>query len=88
VIRDAHAQLTRPEPERNLHITGPIQPARHGENLGWSWQYVASRWTFAEVITELCDAEPSYVQAHLDEWLRDVGHLCPWACRVKAEAPA
>lgn len=85
VIAEARAQLARPELERNLHPIGRIQRVPRGENLEWTWQHLPSEWTLAEVSAELCDAEPSYVQEHLDEWLRDVGRFCPWTCRVKAE---
>ncbi len=38
----------------------------------------------AEVTIELCDGTPSYVEAHLDEWIEQVGRYCPWSARLVA----
>jgi hypothetical protein len=34
---------------------------------------------------ELCDALPSYIESHLDEWLSEAGRACPWSSYLKAE---
>lgn len=85
VLRDARAQLALPERDRHLHINGPIGRVSPGRNLAWSWQHLDSRWQLSQISIELCDGLPSYVEAHLDEWLRDVGRFCPWSSYVKEE---
>jgi hypothetical protein len=87
VIAEVRAQLALPEDQRHRHITGKIERVSPGQNLGWSWQHEESRWALSDASIELCDARPSYVEAHLDEWLRDVGLFCPWSCYVKQDVP-
>lgn len=88
VIAEARAQLALPEEHRGKHVTGLIQRIPRGQNLGWGWQHIDSEWNFAEINVEVCDARPSYVEDHLDEWLRTPGRFCPWRCRIKSEESA
>jgi hypothetical protein len=83
VIAEAEAQLALPENDRHRYITGFINRVAAGSNLEWSWQHVDSAWTFARWSIEVCDAMPSYVEAHLEEWLKGPGRFCPWACHIK-----
>jgi hypothetical protein len=85
VIGQARDQLAKPEAERRLIITGPIQKVPPGSHLNWSWQHLDSAWEFTELSMELCDANPSYVESNLDQWLDQVGRLCPWSSYVKYE---
>jgi hypothetical protein len=64
----------------------PIGPLRRGDggfNRPWSWHLDPDRVRMAEAAIEVCDGVPSYVEAHLDEFL-DLGY-CPWSARVVAE---
>lgn len=85
VIAEARNQLSLPEERRGRHITGIIHRVGRGQNLHWSWQHKDSEWSFAQISNEVCDARPSYVEAHLDAWLENPGRFCPWTCYVKLE---
>jgi hypothetical protein len=84
VIQEAYRQMSLPIAKR-WHINGPISRVRPGNNLGWSWKHMDSRWAFAQLSMELCDAKPSYIEQHLDDWLKDVGRACPWSSFIKGE---
>jgi hypothetical protein len=32
----------------------------------------------------LGDGVPSYVEAHLDDWIANVGYFCPWSAELVA----
>jgi hypothetical protein len=51
-------------------------------NKPWSWHIDSQDITMAEVTIELCDGIPSYVEAHLDDWIATVGYFCPWSARL------
>ncbi len=51
-------------------------------NKPWSWHIDSQDITMAEVTIELCDGIPSYVEAHLDDWIASVGYFCPWSARL------
>ena len=51
-------------------------------NKPWSWHIDSQDITMAEVTIELCDGIPSYVEAHLDDWIATVGYFCPWSTRL------
>lgn len=36
----------------------------------------------AEFTMEVCDGRPSYVEAHTDEFVDQVGRYCPWAAQL------
>jgi hypothetical protein len=36
----------------------------------------------AENTIGLCDGIPSYVEAHLDDWISTVGYFCPWSAEL------
>lgn len=54
IIARAHAELTKPEADRGLHINGTIAEGNEG-NLDWSWHFVDDEWDLAEKSVELCD---------------------------------
>jgi hypothetical protein len=58
---------------------GPLRPGDGGFNAPWSWHFDPERVRMAEVAIEVCDGRPSYVEAHLDDFLRG---YCPWSARV------
>jgi len=51
-------------------------------NKPWSWHIDGEDVTMAEVTIELCDGTPSYLEAHLDDWIQNVGYFCPWSARL------
>jgi hypothetical protein len=59
---------------------GNIQRGSGGFNEPWSWSYIPDSIRMVEVAIEVCDGRPSYVNDHLDDYLR-VGY-CPWGARV------
>lgn len=69
--------------------TIPVGPLRRGSGPGahnapWSWHLDPADVRMAEVTIELCDGRPSYVEAHLDEFIATVGQYCPWGARLIA----
>jgi hypothetical protein len=36
----------------------------------------------ADVAIEVCDGAPSYVDAHVDEYVSVIGRYCPWGARL------
>ncbi len=83
VIAQTREQLAKPVAERNLFPIGPLAQGNGGYNLNWGWHY--TDYTLAEMAIELCDGTPSYVQAHLADWLVTVKSYCPWSAYVVAE---
>jgi hypothetical protein len=86
VIRLARAQLDLPASQRGMHINGRIDrlPKNCALNGEWSWYFVHNDWTLAEASIELCDGEPDYVEAELDEFIR-IARYCPWSSYVNRE---
>ena len=78
LVRDGRSRATIP--------AGPLRrgsgPGAH--NAPWSWHLDPADVRMAEVTIELCDGRPSYVQAHLDEFIATVGQYCPWGARLVA----
>jgi hypothetical protein len=72
------------------HVSGIIDTFSAPYNRPWGFHYEPSTIAFPEVSIEVCDAETSYVQAHLAEV---GGHFlpgyrwCPWSQRVVREVP-
>lgn len=58
-------------------------PGLAAYNKPWSWHIDPVDVAMAETTTEVCDAEPSYVEEHLQEFLH-VGRYCPWAAKLVA----
>ena len=63
---------------------GRIQrgPGLADYNLPWSWHLDPEDIEMAEMTAEVCDGTPSYVEAHLDEFVDTVGRYCPWSARL------
>jgi len=85
IIADCRKQLDVPLMDR-LHISGKIERASAGDNLHWSWRHVESAWHLAREETEICDALPTEVEKHVDDWIGQC--FCPWKSYVKAEVTA
>jgi len=60
---------------------GPLLPGDGGFNAPWSWHFDPDRVRFTELAIEVCDGQPSYVEAHRADFL---GGYCPWGARVVA----
>ncbi len=74
-----------------IHVKGTIvkSPARY--NPGWSYHLDPASVVFFSNAVEVCDATPSYVQAHLAEVGGSFlpGNVwCPWRSRLLREVPA
>lgn len=61
---------------------GRVRRGQVPYNLPWSWHIDPDDVAMAEATIELCDATPSYIEAHLDEWLNTVVRFCPWSARL------
>jgi RTX calcium-binding nonapeptide repeat (4 copies) len=57
-------------------------PGRAGHNAPFSWHLDPRDTAQAEMTIELCDARPSYVEDHRDEFVDVVGAYCPWGARL------
>jgi hypothetical protein len=64
---------------------GPLRVGNGGFNAPWSWHLDPDAVRMTESAVEVCDAKPSYVEAHRDAFLQ-VG-FCPWAGQVVAVRP-
>lgn len=53
-------------------------------NRPWSWHVDPDDIELVESAIELCDGLPSYVEAHLDEWIAQNERYCPWHARLIA----
>jgi hypothetical protein len=87
LIRQALAILQEPW-ERRPHVSGIIAISTAPYNRQWGFHYRPATISFPEISIEVCDAETSYVQAHLNEV---GGHFlpgyrwCPWSQRLMRE---
>jgi hypothetical protein len=62
--------------------SGRVRRGRVSYNTPWSWHIDSQDITMAEVTIELCDGTPSYLEAHLDDWIATVGYFCPWSAKL------
>jgi len=85
LIRKAREELSQPLGERSLHPNGALIAGDGGVNMPWRWSYDESEWQLVELSMELCDAKPSYVEANLENWLKEVGSFCPWGSQLEKE---
>jgi hypothetical protein len=75
------------EAERHMHsgrvgvLSGVILRGDGGFNAPYSWHHDPSTIEFPDLHAESCDGIPSYVEANLDDFLRD-GYFCPWGAQV------
>jgi len=71
-----------------LGVMGRIVPTPAAWNPGWSFHLAPDSVRFFELATEVCDAAPSYVEAHLAEVggsFLPGGTWCPWSSRLVRE---
>lgn len=57
-------------------------PGRVGHNAPYSWHLDPEDISMADMTIEVCDAEPSYVEENVDEFVGNVGRYCPWSARL------
>jgi hypothetical protein len=53
-----------------------------GHNAPWRWHLDPKDIQMAEVTTEVCDGRPSYVNQHVDEFVKTVKRYCPWGAKL------
>jgi hypothetical protein len=63
-----------------LFPIGPLRRGNGGFNAPWSWHLDPAETRLTEVAIEVCDGTPSYVEAHVDDFV-PVGY-CPWSARI------
>ena len=75
----------------NKHVQGTIVTGPAPYNDGWSFHLDPTSISFFEMVIEVCDANMTYVEEHLDE----VGgaflprnHWCPWSSTLMREITA
>lgn len=69
-------------------VQGQIIKARAPYNPHWSFHLDPPSTSFFENAIEVCDANVTYVEEHLDEVGGSAlpgGHWCPWSSRLTAE---
>jgi hypothetical protein len=86
-IAEARRILSGEETE-SVHVMGRILKRRASWNPGWDFHIDPNTVTFFTVAIEVCDADTSYVEDHLDEacgaflpgciW-------CPWSSKLTRE---
>jgi hypothetical protein len=90
LIAEALAIIHMP-PDGRPHVAGIIETTRAPYNPKWGFHYRPQTISFPEISIEVCDANTSYVQAHLKEV---GGHFlpgnrwCPWNQHVVREIGA
>ena len=62
--------------------SGRVIKGQVSYNKPWTWHIDSQDIAMAEVTIELCDGIPSYVEAHLDDWIASVGYFCPWSAEL------
>jgi hypothetical protein len=62
--------------------SGRVLKGRVDYNLPWGWHIDSQDITMANATVELCDGLPSYLEAHLDAWIQNVGYFCPWSAKL------
>jgi hypothetical protein len=73
---------------RGANSRFPIGPLRRGDggfNAPWSWHIDPDEARLTEAAIEVCDGRPSYVEAHVEDFL-GIGY-CPWGGRIVGVRP-
>jgi len=66
----------------NMHPIGVIDFGDGGFNAPWGWHYKPETVTMTDFSTEVCDAEPQFVQENLNYWVTTVKYYCPWSAKI------
>ncbi len=73
------SQLQRGESTANIPNGRILRgPGLAGHNDPYSWHLDPEDVEMADMTIEVCDAEPSYVEANVDEFVDNVGRYCAW----------
>lgn len=78
-INDALANMNG---MNNMHPIGVIDFGDGGFNQPWGWHYKPETVTMTDFSTEVCDAEPHFVQENLEYWVNTVKYYCPWSAKI------
>jgi hypothetical protein len=78
-VHELRADLAKPRRERRI-VSGIVRP-RMPYNQAWSYTMGSRSIVLAEAFIEVCDASPTYVERHREEWLGK--RWCPWSSYVK-----
>ncbi|WP_232320084.1 BP74-related protein [Herbidospora daliensis] len=88
---DHARRILKGEEKDKIHVMGRIKKRAAPYNPGWSFHLDPTTIMFFQHAIEVCDANTSYVEDHLDEacgaflpgcfW-------CPWSSRLVAEVPS
>jgi hypothetical protein len=57
-------------------------PGLGDHNQPYGWHLDPEDIQMAELTIEVCDARPSYVQAHIGEFVDNIGRYCPWGATL------
>lgn len=71
-----------------VHVHGRLVKRRQPYNPKWDFHMDPATVRFFAMAIEICDADMSYVQEHLDEVggaFLPGGHWCPWNSRLVRE---
>ena len=66
----------------NMHPIGVLDFGDGGFNQPWGWHYKPETVAMTAFSTEVCDAEPHFVQENLGYWVNTVKYYCPWAAKI------
>ena len=60
------------------------RPGKSPYDPGWSWHFRPETVKMAEVTIEVCDATPTYIEEHMEEWFRGEkeARWCGWSARL------
>ncbi|MFF9496536.1 BP74-related protein [Streptomyces flaveolus] len=87
IIAHARRVLSGEEKDKT-HVMGRIKTTRKDYNPDFDFHLDPATIQFFDVMIEVCDAEPQYVDDHLDEaggaFLPGY-HWCPWASALTRE---
>lgn len=86
-IQEARAILAKPSTLKR-HVQGTVSQKPAPYNPQWSFHLVPSSIGFFEMQIEVCDANVTYVQDHLDEVggsFLPKSFWCPWSSRLIRE---
>ncbi|MDI3283466.1 hypothetical protein [Polyangium sp. 15x6] len=76
------------EEQNEVHVHGRIVKRRVDYNPNWSYHLDPATISFFAMAIEVCDADMTYVEEHLDEacgaFLPGC-HFCPWNSKVTRE---
>jgi hypothetical protein len=66
----------------HMYPIGVIDFGDGGFDAPWGWHFKPDTVSMTDFSTEVCDAEPHYVQENLDFWINTVKYYCPWSAKI------